>query len=450
MLNKRQTCVMIVDDVPSMRDLLEEQLTEAGYQTVVCASAKAALQLIDKHAPDIVLTDLKMPEMNGLEFCKQVSTTYPQIRTIVMTAFGNMERAIEAIRAGAFDFLPKPFNFDILELTIQRAVEHVALRNEIQHLKNKHTLAKTLIGESPTICDMKTQIQRMALVDLPVFIHGESGVGKELVAHSLHQHSPRAQAPFITVNCAALPMELLESELFGHIKGAFTGALKAHKGLFRQADGGTLFLDEIGDMPLQIQSKLLRVLQEKLIRPVGSANEISVDVRIVSASHKDIVNEDAISYFRRDLLFRLNVLNITVPPLRERKSDIPILAKFFLKQAVDQYTHIEAATFSTEALAFMMDYHWPGNVRELKNNVLAASAMCTEDNISPELFPAYQTFVFEPDRDVQNHNLLETVINRHILTVLAQANNNKSIAAKQLGIDRKTLYTKLNRINKSF
>lgn len=440
--------ILVVDDDKPMRELICEQLDGKGLRAISASNVTSALRALEEHKPDVILTDIKMPGRDGLELCKIVASSYTHVPVIVMTAFGNMERAIEAMRAGAADFIPKPFKFDALEFSLKRALKVQELEAEVVTLREQAAQRSRLHGSSEAIERVRAQIERIAQVNVSVHVHGESGTGKELVARAIHDASPRAAKPFVALNCAALPPELLESELFGHTRGAFTGASSAREGIFRHAHGGTLLLDEVGDMPLPLQAKLLRVLEDSTIRPVGSDRSVDVDVRIISATHRDLREAAARGEFRHDLMYRLDAISIEVPPLRDRGEDISILAGLFIRELDEVMCFERRHTLSSSALDLLERYHWPGNVRELKNTLLAAMTMSPDSVISPEYIRVQQ-----PSRAVAPSTLpeapeaLETLdehCKRYILHVLGSVGGNKSKAARILGIDRKTLYTKLD------
>lgn len=444
--------VLVVDDDASMRELMVEQLLDHGYRAIEAPSAAAALEAIARHRPDAVVTDIRMPGgEDGLALCRRASARWPELPVLVMTAFGSMERAIEAMRAGAFDFLPKPFRFDVLDLALKRALRLEAPRQgEGAQGEAASSRAVVLHGTSPAIARVRELVACVARMNLPVTVHGESGVGKELVARAIHALSARSEGPYVTLNCAALPTDLLESELFGHTRGAFSGADHERRGLIRSAHGGTLLLDEIGDMPLGLQAKLLRVLEDKRVRPVGSDRAFEVDVRLVSATHRALHRMASEGRFRLDLLYRLNGVTIEVPPLRERPEDVAVLAALFLEEAQREEGRAVAQRFTPEALEVLTQRAWPGNVRELKSAVRVAAAMCPASDIAPRYvqgYPEESGAVVRGQRGGSGAPLgaLEDVVREHILRVLASVDGNKSRAARILGIDRKTLYAKLER-----
>ena len=399
---------------------------------------------------DLVLTDVRMPRISGLELCREITARRPDIPVIVMTAFGDMEAAIEAMRVGAYDFITKPLEVDLLEIALQRAVDHRRLQMQLEKLEKQmqeSSRAGVLVGENPIMLDLIGQIERAGPSGAAILITGESGTGKELVARALHDSSARKAEPFIAVNCAALPEALIESELFGHAKGAFTDARDARRGLFAQADGGTLFLDEIGDLPLNLQAKLLRVLEQQTIRPIGSDQEQAIDVRVLSATHQDLEAKVEREEFRQDLYYRLNVIEIEVPPLRARGNDVLLLAHTFLQQFAEK-SGKAVVGIAEPAATKLLDYDWPGNVRELRNVLERAVAMTQYDRVIVDDLPARvqqftrNKFVFGSE-DPSNLVSLAELEQRYIVHVLQMVGNNRTRAARLLGLDRKTLYRKL-------
>jgi DNA-binding NtrC family response regulator len=442
--------VLVVDDDKSMLELSSERLRKRQFEVTTAQSAAEARLGFDAAEPDVVVTDLNMPGQSGIQFCEWVVTNRSDIPVIVITAFGSLDTAIAAIRAGAYDFIPKPFEIDVLAIALERAIKHRELRHEVKRLR--HLLDATrgmgeLIGESPVVQELKELIARVAESQASVLVTGESGTGKEVVARLLHQRGPRADKPFMALNCAAMPEHLLESELFGHVRGAFTDAKTDKVGLFVQANHGTLFLDEIGDMPLSLQPKLLRVLEERKVRPVGGSKELSVDLRLISATHRDL--EDAIvqGQFREDLYFRLNVIQLALPPLRARGSDVLLIAQAFVNTFAKQ-SGKRVLGLTPEAAERLVSYAWPGNVRELRNAIERAVALTRHENITvddlPERIRAYKvSHVLVATDDPEELVNLAEVEKRYIARVLGAVGGNKSSAAKILGIDRTTLYKKL-------
>ena len=442
--------VLIVDDERNMCELLAADLGTRDFDVTWFTSASDALEELGRASFDVVLTDLKMPGIDGLELCQRIVANRPDIPVIVMTAFGSMETAIAAIRAGAYDFVTKPFEMDLLALTLERAVKHGRLQEQVKVLGEAVERAEgfgEMLGSSPAMQKLYDQLARMAGSDTSILITGESGTGKELVARSIHRQSPRRDGPFVVVNCAALPDTLLESELFGHAKGAFTDARADRKGLFVQAEGGTLFLDEIGEMALAMQPKLLRALEENKIRPVGGDGEIATDVRIVTATNRDLETAIEEHRFREDLFYRINVFQVELPPLRARGTDVLLLAQHFVEHFAAA-TGREVVGISPQAAEKIAAYRWPGNVRELRNIIERAVALTRYDRLAVEDLPDkirdYQsTQVFIGGSDPSELVPMDEMERRYILQVLEAVEDNKTLAAKILGLDRKTLYRKL-------
>jgi DNA-binding NtrC family response regulator len=444
--------VLIVDDDTSMCELLAEGLGQQGYEARWKDSAHDALVEIEQRNFDVVLTDINMKDMNGLELCQRATEAHPDLPVIVITAFGSMETAVQAIRAGAYDFITKPFDIDVVAISIERAVKHGVLTREVQRLQRAVDESRRfdeLLGASPAMKEVYDLLERVAESESTVLVSGESGTGKELVARALHRRSKRASGPFVAINCAAMPEQLLESELFGHTKGAFTDARTARPGLFVQAKGGTIFLDEIGDMPLGLQPKLLRALQERTVRPVGGDHETPIDVRVVAASNRDLETAIEERKFREDLYYRINVIHVELPPLRARGADVLLLAQHYLEHFAVQ-SQKDVHSLDPEAAERLSAYAWPGNVRELANCLERAVALTRNESIStadlPEKIRNYRTsHVLIAATDPSELVPLEEVEKRYILRVLEAVGGNKTLAAQVLGLDRKTLYRKLDR-----
>ncbi|MEZ4405278.1 MAG: sigma-54 dependent transcriptional regulator [Polyangiales bacterium] len=444
--------VLIVDDDVEMTGLAGVVLKKKGFATVAVHSAADALVRLADEDFDAVLTDLTMPGMDGIALCERALALRPDLPVIVLTAFGSLETAVAAIRAGAYDFVTKPIDNAVLALAVERAVRHHALRAELKRLQDAVSAQRPvqgLLGESPAMRAVTDLIGRVAGTETTVLITGESGTGKEVVARAIHERSRRASGPFVAINCAAMPEALLESELFGHVKGAFTDARAARRGLFAQADGGTLFLDEVGEIPVGLQPKLLRALQEHAVRPVGADAEIKVDVRVVAATNRDLETAVEERRFREDLYYRLNVINIALPPLRSRGSDILLLARHFMARFAERAGRTITA-LAPDAAQRLMDYAWPGNVRELQNAMERAVALARFDQVTvadlPEKVQQYRrSHVLVAGDDPSELVPLEEVERRYILRVLEAVGGNKSLAAQTLKLDRKTLYRKLER-----
>ncbi|HTA93755.1 MAG TPA: sigma-54 dependent transcriptional regulator [Polyangiaceae bacterium] len=444
--------VLIVDDDTSMCELLAEGLSQQGYDARWKASGHEALAEIEQRSFDVVLTDINMRDMNGLELCQRVTEAHPELPVLVITAFGSMETAVQAIRAGAYDFITKPFDIDVVGIAIERAVKHGVLTREVQRLQRAVDESRRfdeLLGASPAMKEVYDLLERVAESESTVLVSGESGTGKELVARALHRRSKRSTGPFVAINCAAMPEQLLESELFGHTKGAFTDARTARPGLFVQAKGGTIFLDEIGDMPLGLQPKLLRALQERTVRPVGGDHETPIDVRVVAASNRDLETAIEERKFREDLYYRINVIHVELPPLRARGADVLLLAQHYLEHFAAQ-SQKDVRSLDPEAAERLSAYAWPGNVRELANCLERAVALTRNESIGsadlPEKIRNYRTsHVLVAATDPSELVPLEEVEKRYILRVLEAVGGNKTLAAQVLGLDRKTLYRKLDR-----
>ena len=444
--------ILIVDDQQSMCEMLVDTLTPNGFEVEWKTKATEAIELLKDQVFDVVLTDLKMPDMNGIEFCQEINRNHPEVPVVVMTAFGSFEAAVSAIRAGAFDFVTKPLEMDLLDIALTRAVKQSRLQQQVRRLKTSLDIGVSfgeLIGKSPAMRNLYKQLSQVAAVDTTVLITGESGSGKELAAHSVHQHSKRRDKPFVAINCAALPESLMESELFGHVAGAFTGADQDHDGLLVRANGGTLFLDEIGEMSASMQPKLLRALEANCVRPVGGIDEIPFDARLVAATNRDLETAVEAGTFREDLFYRINVVPIHLPPLRQRSNDILILAQFFVK-LFSEKSEVEIKEITETVAQRLLDYQWPGNVRELRNAMERAVTLSEGKKLRiedlPESIRNYQsrTMVIASDKPEELRSL-EEVEKRYILHVLDTVDGNRTLASKILGLDRKTLYRKLIR-----
>jgi len=442
--------ILIVDDEQIMCEMLEDDLKRHGFHPTCCISAEKALDALKTESFDALLTDMNLPNMNGIELCERVVANRPDIPVIVITAFGSMETAIAAIRAGAYDFVTKPIDTEFLVLALDRAVKHHGLQEKVklldEALRKSHQFDE-LIGQSPPMRKLIDRLERVADTETSILITGETGTGKELVAQALHRRSRRHKGPFVAVNCAALPDALLESELFGHKSGAFTDAKTERKGLFFQANSGTLFFDEIGDFPLVLQPKLLRSLEERRVRPIGGTSEIAFDVRIIAATNRDIETAVEESRFREDLYYRINVIQIDLPPLRERGTDILLLAQHFVEQFAIR-SDKQIAGISNEASEKLLNYTWPGNVRELRNIIERAVALTGCEKISVDDLPKkirdYRVSHFLVGSDNPSELVpIQEVERRYILHVIKTVGGNKTLAARVLGLDRKTLYRKL-------
>ena len=443
--------ILVVDDDASMCETLAVGLEPRGFTVRWTTSPNEALDLLDGGAYEAVVTDLNMRGMNGIELCERIAANRPDLPVIVITAFGSLDTAIAAIRAGAYDFITKPLELDALILALERALTHSRLREEVKRLREQLGDASgrfdDLIGASPAMRHVHEMLERIVDSDASVLITGESGTGKEVVARALHRRGRRKSGPFVAVNCAALPETLLESELFGHARGAFTDARAARSGLFVQANGGTLFLDEITEMPLALQPKLLRALQERVVRPLGGDGEVPFDVRLVTATNRDVETAVEDGRFRTDLFFRVNVIHVPLPPLRARGGDILLLAQRFLGEYGARSSK-QVTGLSPQAAERLLAYSWPGNVRELENCIERAIALAQHDHILPDDLPekvrAYRrSHVLVASDDPAELVPLEEVERRYILRVMEAVGGNKSQAAQVLGLGRKTLYRKL-------
>ena len=381
--------ILVVDDERSMREFLEIFFAREGYQAVTAGDVDTALLALDSDDFDVVISDVQMPDKDGLELLRAVKEAAPETVVIMITAFATTETAIEAMKQGAYDYVTKPFKVDELRLVVEKALEKKLLTSENRRLRSElesHTRPRSLVGTSNAMQQVYELVSQVACTKTNVLVSGESGTGKELVARAIHDQSGRKDHPFVAVNCGAIPENLLESELFGHVKGAFTGAFQNKAGLFESADGGTLFLDEIGEVPLSLQVKLLRVIQDKHIRKVGGNGDDPVDVRIVAATNRDLQQEVAGGTFREDLFYRLNVIQIHVPSLRERMEDVPLLVQHFIQKFARELGK-EIESIDDEALARIQAYDFPGNVRELENTIERAAALCQEGRIGVEILP---------------------------------------------------------------
>jgi two-component system response regulator HydG len=437
--------ILVVDDHPEMVQLLADQLGDAGYQVELAQSGRDALARLEKGLPDVVLTDLRMSQGDGFEVLEGVRAFDPTVPVLIMTAYGAIDSAITAIQRGAYHYLTKPFRVEEVLVYLERALADRRLRDQhraLSRLAIERTGFGAMVGHSEVMRRLYDVVERIAQASAPVLIRGESGTGKELVARALHFQGPRRERAFVAVNCTALPEALLESELFGHARGAFTGATAARRGLLVEADGGTLFLDEIGDMPPGLQAKLLRVLEDGEVRPVGADVTRKVDVRIIAASHQAL--EERAGTFRQDLFYRLNVVPLTVPPLRERAEDIPALVEHFLGKARERNPAAVARRLAPEVSAALARCPWPGNVRELENVVTRLVVVCAKEVIEMGDLEAHVPQVLNPappiDRAKQRLTSLRELENEYISWVIEQCSGNKTRAAEILGIDPSTIH----------
>jgi len=439
--------ILVVDDEANVCKFLSILLEKEGYEVKSTTSPKEALGLVKESPPHLVLADLRMPEVNGLELLSQIKNENSQVTVILMTAYASLDSAVEAMRRGAFDYIMKPFQVDEIKLVVKRAFDERRLREENLELKRKvrQYEFQEIVGKNEEFLKILELVKKVANTDSTVLIYGESGTGKELIAKAIHQLSQRSQKPFIAINMAALPEELLESELFGYVKGAFTGAAKDKEGLLKAAEGGTVLLDEISEASPRIQVKILRALQEKEMTPVGSTKVQKVNVRIIASTNTDLEAKVKEGNFREDLFYRLNVVSINIPPLRERKDDIPLLVNYFLKKYSALY-NLPVKKFSNEAMEILFKYDWPGNVRELENAVERALILSEGEIIVPGDLPEKILSQEEAPQIVATEKIsLEELEKRYIIQILDLTGWNKTKAAQILGIDPSTLYRKLQR-----
>ena len=441
--------ILIVDDEKSIIQSLDGILTDEGFEAISASSGNAALEIIEEEMPDLVLLDIWMPGMDGIETLIKIKETYPHLQVIMMSGHGTIETAVKATKQGAYDFIEKPLSLEKVLLSINNALEFYRLEEEISLLREKARDKYHITGTSKTISRLKEQLRVVAPTNAWVLISGENGTGKELVAHTIHFLSKRNHKPMIEVNCAAIPEELIESELFGHEKGAFTGAGSMKKGKFDLAHEGTIFLDEIGDMSLKAQSKTLRILQEQKFERVGGSRTIHVDVRVIAATNKDLETEIEKGTFRDDLYFRLNVIPMRVPPLRERVDDIPELIDEFLKE-ISLNTNLSLKPFSDAAVEILKKYHWPGNVRELKNLVERLIIMTKDEMIQASEIPS--PFNREPDSSgalestlmAESYKVAKNNFEKaYIIKKLHEFNGNISHTAEAIGLERSNLHKKI-------
>ncbi|HEV8663273.1 MAG TPA: sigma-54 dependent transcriptional regulator [Candidatus Methylomirabilis sp.] len=449
--------ILVVDDEPDMVETVARILTRLGHESVTATDGRAALAALEREQPDLVLTDLRMPGMDGLEVLKEVKRVIPQAPVVLFTAHATIETAVEAIKAGAFDYITKPFTADQLQVVIERALTQRRLQEENRRLKEQLQESyrfENIIGRSLPMLQVFEVIKKVARSEANVLIVGESGTGKELVARSIHVNSARVAKPFVPVDCASLPENLLESELFGHEKGAFTGAHMTRPGLFEYANGGTVFLDEVGDLGGNLQAKLLRVLQERQIRRVGGNRLIPVDVRVISATNRDLEEVVKRAEFREDLFYRLNVISIPLPPLRERKGDVPLIAHHYLRKYVAS-SGKRITGIAPETLALLESHGWPGNVRELQNVIERAVVLAEHEGLLPEDLPEHirvreagaVAAESRPDLPMKRakDEWTRTFEKEYLRSLLKQHAGNISQAARAAGVDRKTIHRLLKK-----
>jgi DNA-binding NtrC family response regulator len=457
--NLRKSHVLVVDDEELYRRALERILTRVGHRVLMARDANEALGIVASQPIDLVLCDVKMPGINGLELVRQIRDVEPDLPCIVITGYGSAENSVEALRAGAFWYLEKPFEqerLDVIRRLVEQAIEHGRLKAEnrmLQSALRSRYKFDNIIGKSSALQQVLSVVEKVADTESTVLVTGDSGTGKELIARALHYNSRRAERVLVTVNCGAIPEELLESELFGHVKGAFTNAVHQREGRFAVADGGTIFLDEIGDMSPNLQVKLLRVLQERTFEPVGSSKTVRVDVRIIAATNQDLPQLIEEKRFREDLYYRLNVLPIEVPPLRQRRDDIPLLVHHFLDIAA-QETGARADTISEAAMERLVAYDWPGNVRQLENVIERLAILCPNaeigvEDLPPEQFNQERTppplAPLVPSTGISFNETVEQLESELILQALEHTHWNKNRAAQLLGLNRTTLLEKIKK-----
>jgi DNA-binding NtrC family response regulator len=444
--------LLVVDDEQSIRKLCMTIGNSLGYVCSEAESAETAVARIEQDAPDLILTDLKLPTQSGVELLRQAKATFPRAEVAIMTGHGSIESAVDAMKLGAYDYIEKPFRVEKMRLLLQRMAEKVRLVTENEFLRERVSAEDNLdgiIGSAANIQDVLRMVSRLKDTRTPVLVSGESGTGKELVARAIHFRGAMSQTPFVAVDCGSLVPTLMESELFGYEKGAFTGAMKSKTGLFQAANGGTIFLDEIGELPLEMQAKLLRVLQEREVRPVGSNESHTVDVRVIAATNRDLEAAYRDGTFRKDLYFRLNVVTVHLPSLRERRSDIPVLVHHFL----NRYAPGTNLSVTPAAMKSLLQYEWPGNVRELENCIARAVTLGDRQIIDVgDLPPAIRTESGSSAPAMIDGSSLSTTAlaemeRMTILKVFEQANGDKALAGRMLGISRATLYRKLKRYN---
>src|SRR5664280_551672 len=444
--------ILVVDDDESLRRITQLQLEEAGYSATTAANGDEALRSIEENAPALVITDLKMPGISGLDLLKKVREQYPQTAVVMVTAFGTVQTAVAAMKAGAYDYITKPIDYEELMLVVNRAVEHRQLVEEVRSLRlslDRKYGFESITGRSKVLLHVLEMAARVAQRDSTVLIRGETGTGKELLARAIHQNSRRKGQPFVTINCGAIPKDLMESELFGHAKGSFTGAFAPKRGKVESADGGTLFLDEIGELPVELQVKLLRLIQQGEIEKVGASVPLKVDVRIIAATHRNLLNLIEDGVFREDLYYRLAVIPLELPPLRERADDIPELVQQFFLKAKEKQGRPELV-LPPPLLPYFSAYRWPGNIRELENVIERVVVLSRGDDITlsdlPEFLrrerPAAEAFHFElPPQGIS----LEGVEKEFIVRALEKFNWNQTHAAQYLDISRKTLIYRMEK-----
>lgn len=444
--------VLIADDEPRIRKVITLLLKDEGYDVKTVENGQQAVEAVAEFLPDVVLLDQQMPLLTGVEALERIKQIRPEQVIVFVTAFGSISLAVDAVKKGAYDFIEKPFDNDKLLLTVRRAAEHSRLKGEVDILKSRLNNKKiSIIGETTGLRQVIAQVKRVAETDATVLIHGESGTGKELIARTVHTESKRAMNPFVAINCGAIPLALMESELFGHEKGAFTDAKEMQQGTFERANGGTLFLDEIGELPMDAQVKLLRVLEERKITRVGGKKAIPVNVRIVAATNRNLDEEVKKGRFRLDLLFRLNVFTVTLPPLRERKEDIPLLVDYFIAKH-NKALNLSIQSISRQAMDMLCSYDWPGNVRDLENAIQSAMILSPDGVIQTTHLPLRvkgyeqtESIGTVPSEGSSIKDVNAQVEKELILETLKKNNFNRTLTAEALNISRKTLFNKMRK-----
>jgi two-component system NtrC family response regulator len=444
--------ILVVDDDESLRRVTQVQLEQAGYAVTTAADVPHALAILEKAPQDLVITDLKMPGLSGVDLLKRIRAEYPEVIVILVTAFGTVESAVEAMKLGAYDYITKPVNADALRLTVSRTLEHLRLREEVQALRSSLDRKygfENIIGQSNALLYVLDTAARAAQTDSTILIRGETGTGKELLAKAIHFNSPRSDRPFVTINCGAIPKELLESELFGHLKGSFTGAVSHKKGRIELADGGTLFLDEIGEMPLELQVKILRLIQEREIEKVGGTSPTKIDVRIIVATHRNLLAMIEDATFREDLYYRLAVIPLQLPPLRERPDDVPELVHHFFSQGKTKHGKPDLV-LPDSLLPYFCAYRWPGNVRELENVIERLIVLSRGHEVTindlPEPLRRERPALESLQLDLPPHGIsLEAVEKELILRALKMFNWHQTRAAQYLDLSRKTLIYRMEK-----
>ncbi|MBC8413032.1 sigma-54-dependent Fis family transcriptional regulator [bacterium] len=439
--------ILVVDDEQSMREMLQIFLSSEGYKVATANNGETAIEALKNDFFDLVISDMNMPKMGGMELLRQIKQTSPEIVVVIVTAFGSTESAVEAMKLGAYDYIQKPFKMDDIRLIVKNALEKSKLQKEVTILRGqlKAPSLENIIGSSQAMQSLFSLIKKSAESSASVLITGESGTGKELVAKAIHTLSARKENHFVALNCAAIPEGLLESELFGHMKGSFTGANSNKQGLFEFAHDGTVFLDEIGEMPMSLQAKLLRVLEGGIFRRVGGINDITVDVRVVSATNRNLQDMISDKTFREDLYFRLNVLSVKIPPLRERGDDIPLLVDYFLKKFAT------SKLFSAEAISMLKSYRWKGNVRELENIIERVVLLCDDQIIGPEHLPEEMSSSTTPskagipDEGIDFEKIMDEIERTYLLKAMKKTGGKKTEAAKLLNITFRSFRHKLKK-----